>query len=665
MHSSSSDKHHLHHHDHLQYQHPYHCQHKLQQTACCCQDHHRSQCRSTRCQHSRSPLQKRGCVINYTLLTLIVMLQWSPTGGASCPLTCSCNDLVMYCDKMKLNVVPQGIPRTITRLKLSDNAISILYTGDFPVMPNLKTLLLSGNKIFYIKPKTFSNLTNLEAMSLANNKLSFLTRGTFTGLEKLITLSLHNNRLKDIQTVLEDLTNIRNLNLGNNNVNKITKTTFQANPFVQVIDLHNNGITNIHPKAFRYLPHLRYLILRNNPLYKVRMSFLPNQHLKIMDFTNCSLTSMVKHLPSSIHDLRLANNNITVLNRGDLKSTRFIRLLILNKNQISRIHHQALHPLLHLYNLWMRDNQLRAVPKNLPRGLRGIYLDNNKILRINNGIFNNTPYLEFLSVENNKIIRIKANAFNGLKRLRLLDLSDNAIKYIKSNTFKNLTKLELLDLSRNPLRLAKTSFKGLDHLRILQMQSVSAKSNVKPETFGSMKNLLFLNLRNSTRLVKHLTRSEAILDSLKSIEDLNFNHNQLTNLPSHFPYHFPKLKVVKLVSNPWHCDKNILWLRNWMRNNTVKFLHMSHLKCASPPELSNRLIYYLSDGDVGLRKLPFIDINVQKQLTHKEKLMLENLTYREKFESQSIKSERSRSARYYDSSGEVTSGEVTSGEVNN
>ena len=61
--------------------------------------------------------------------------------------------------------------------------------------------------------------------------------------------------------------------------------------------------------------------------------------------------------------------------------------------------------------------------------------------------------------------------------------------------------------------------------------------------FQDTKNLLFLDLSNSTAFVRHLAENPYVLDLLSSLEDLNLMHDDLYSLPETFPRHFPKLKV--------------------------------------------------------------------------------------------------------------------------
>lgn len=191
------------------------------------------------------------------------------------------------------------------------------------------------------------------------------------------------------------------------------------------------------------------------------------------------------------------------------------------------------------------------------------------------------------------------NAFVALNRLKSLDLSQNLISDVPEGAFRGNKRMERLDLSMNPIKhLAGRCFEGLRSLHILQMASVSVDSAVAPDLFRATRNLAFLDLSNSPHLVRHLAELPYVLRHLRNVEDLNLMMDDLHTLPKDFPKHFPKLKSVKLVGNPWHCDRSILWLTGWIHGRRVDFHDRDHLVCASPPEMKGRLIADIHEDEL-------------------------------------------------------------------
>lgn len=514
--------------------------------------------------------------------------------SSSCPHLCTCQRLKVYCDGMSLAHLPRDIPREAEVLMLKDNHIRRLWQKPLAGMEALKHFNIKKNRIYYIEPSALVDLRELNSLNLMENRLRFLSPMTFSRQRKLQFLSIKNNRLKDIEGLFRKLPRLHLLNLGGNLIRKVTERTFKYNANLRVLDLHNNRIKYISKQAFRHLPLLKFLILRDNPLTTVDMNFKANFHLELLDFTNCRLTRMVRGLPHSIKDLRLAENAITRLEDGDFSTTRKIRLLVLTDNKIESISDGAFRKLWQLYDLHINKNRIKTLPPKLPPTLHGLYASHNRIRQLDRAAFNGTPNLEFLALKNNKIKSLDAGSFVGLKKLKSLDLSNNGLFDLHPNVFRNMKDLQVLDLSENPLdHMEQSTFDGLKNLHILQMASVSPRSNWSPVIFKEMKRLLFLDLQNSTALVRHLAENPYVLNYLQSVEDLNIIDGGLYSLPHIFPKLLPRLKSVKMVGNPWHCDRSIYWLTLWMRRGTVKFYRPKNMLCASPPQLRGKQIQEL------------------------------------------------------------------------
>ena len=525
--------------------------------------------------------------------------QLDPYFSLPCPDFCSCHLLKMYCDGQGLTHIPRHLPPEAEVLMLKDNNLKRVWQKHLVGLGAMKHLNLKNNKIQYVEPSAFIDLPKLNSLNLMENRLRALPPSTFRSQKVLQFLSLKNNRLRNIEGLFRKLPRLHLLNVGGNKVRKITENTFKHNPRLRVLDLHNNKIHYVNKYAFKALPLLKFLILRDNPLTQVDMDFKLNFHLELLDFTNCKLTRMVRGLPHSIRDLRLAENAITKLEDDDFKTTRKIRLLVLNQNRIESVSNGTFRRLWQLYDLYLSKNRIYNMPEKLPVTLHGLYVNHNHIKHIQTGVFVNNPNLEFLFLKANDINTVDANGFKGLQKLKSLDLSENGLGDLQPLAFSNMTKLQVLDLSANPLdRMEHNCFDGLRNLHILQMSSVASKHGTPPVIFKDMKRLLFLDLQNSSTLVRHLAENPYVLRFIRSVEDLNLIDDGLYGLPPSFPRHFPKLKTVKMVGNPWHCDITIYWLTLWMRRSKVNFFSPDEMLCASPPQLKGRKIKELREDEL-------------------------------------------------------------------
>ena len=538
-----------------------------------------------------------------TLLLLLVLTHTGQPVDAqhpvSCPSVCLCHITQAFCDNQGLNSVPK-FPGKVTVAYLRNNALKRLRVTWFDQLPWLQHLLLKNNQIARIERGTFLNLTSLISLSLTQNHLRRVATETFYGLRRLRVLSLRDNQLTRIDDIFIDLTNVQLINIANNRIRRIGRHAFVSNKRLSVLDVRNNSITTIHRRTFRYLPLLKFLVLRDNPLKTVAFDFRPNCHLELIDFTHCSLTRMPRGLPYSVKDLRMSENNITRIDRRDFRKTRQIQVLDLNRNQINRIHRNTFVGLRVLNNLYIGKNLIRRIPRNLPVSLQGLYANFNSIGRVPPWLFQRGNLLEHLYLNNNKIEMVHHHAFDELHNLRSLDLNSNSIRLLKQYTFCNLSNLDLLDLSNNPItKIEDDAFVGLHKLRIFQLASISHNVHfARLSLFKGMRNLRFLDMHNTPMLTSHMEQDAFYEDYLDSVENLNLMNNKLRSLPLDFPKHFPALQAIKLSGNPWHCDKSLYWLVKWIRKKSVSFFAPEHMTCRTPPNLKGRPLIYLHESEL-------------------------------------------------------------------
>lgn len=189
--------------------------------------------------------------------------------------------------------------------------------------------------------------------------------------------------------------------------------------------------------------------------------------------------------------------------------------------------------------------QLFSVPSNLPQQIEELFLNQNFILKLQNGCLSRYPFLRTLSCANCFLKEVDEQVFSSsplieslnfasndlynehkqfaqslgsLTSLRSLDLSDNGLTDdMVSEVLQNLTSLEFLDLSKNVLlRLDENTFKDLHRLKELNLER-----NVLFEidaAFDHLKNLKRLNLAfNSLPCLVKFEMTQLVL--------LNASHN--------------------------------------------------------------------------------------------------------------------------------------------
>ena len=544
--------------------------------------------------------------------------------------TCLCRlPEVVDCSRVKLDAVPTVLPKDVHSLYLTGNdlrKLSYSGTSGFRNLFSLRHLFLDENRIAAIDSSAFRDLLRLSSLTLADNQLNRLHPDTFRRLSQLTVLSMRKNRLRTPdETLFSGLVNLQLLNLGENRIDRLTNTTFHMNFQLRVLDLHANRIRHIAADSFSAMPLLQYLILRGNRLLALsEFRFAADVHLELLDVSDCELTRVPGGLPKEIADFRLAENNIRRIGAGDFRSTRSVRLLVLNDNIIDSIDDSALARLRGLYDLHLTRNLVARLPATLPTTLHGLYAGYNNLSVVRAASLARLGRLEHLVLKHNRIDDVDATTFGGLRQLQTLDLSHNNIRRLPTMTFSRNPRVQRLDLSYNPLaRLEPRCFRGLAELRILLLSSAgvvpsstdededkswTAAADVDPSVFTDVENLQFLDLSNSPRLAAGLLsavdagadrRPDAtLLAHIAGVTDLNLMHDNLTRLPAALPHRLPQLRSVKLGGNPWRCDADIAWLTRWLRSRAVSFFEAHRIVCVTPPALRGRPIAELSETDL-------------------------------------------------------------------
>eukprot|EP00048_Salpingoeca_helianthica_P006395 m.98026 g.98026 ORF g.98026 m.98026 type:complete len:375 (+) comp13996_c0_seq8:1102-2226(+) len=110
---------------------------------------------------------------------------------------CRQDTAVYTCDGVGLTAVMDlfTLPSGITDLRLLNNLITSLPSGNFFGGYNLRALSLTGNQITSVHSSAFSGTAFLMNLDLAFNQISFIASGAFASLSNLQYLRLAGNRI--------------------------------------------------------------------------------------------------------------------------------------------------------------------------------------------------------------------------------------------------------------------------------------------------------------------------------------------------------------------------------------------------------------------------------------------------------------------------------------
>lgn len=167
------------------------------------------------------------------------------------------------------------------------------------------------------------------------------------------------------------------------------------------------------------------------------------------------LISVPSGLSSSIHVIRLENNNFQILPSKVFQERGLINLqkIFLSNCSLGMIAQDAFHQLNHLVELDLGQNLLTTVPSESFRNLlnvRRLLLRQNpiKILRESNFISLNK--LEHLDLSYCQINQIEPGSFKGIPHLKSLKLNNNQLTMLTPNVFVDIPPLYTIALEHNP-----------------------------------------------------------------------------------------------------------------------------------------------------------------------------------------------------------------------
>ncbi|XP_027757867.1 slit homolog 2 protein [Empidonax traillii] len=504
-----------------------------------------------------------------------------------CPTACTCSNNIVDCRGKGLTEIPTNLPETITEIRLEQNSIKVIPPGAFSPYKKLRRIDLSNNQISEAAPDAFQGLRSLNSLVLYGNKITELPKGLFEGLFSLQLLLLNANKINCLRVdAFQDLHNLNLLSLYDNKLQTIAKGTFSPlraiqtlhlaqNPFI--CDCHlkwladylhtnpietsgarctsprrlaNKRIGQIKSKKFRCSAKEQYFIPGTED-YRSKLSgdcfadlACPEKcrcEGTTVDCSNQKLNKIPDHIPQYTAELRLNNNEFSVLEAtGIFKKLPQLRKINLSNNKITDIEEGAfdgasgVNELLLTILLRNDDNScsplsrcpaectcldtvvrcsnkgLKALPKGIPKDVTELYLDGNQFTLV-------------------------PKELSNYKHLTLIDLSNNRISTLSNQSFSNMTQLLTLILSYNRLRC------------------------IPARTF----------------------------DGLKSLRLLSLHGNDISVVPEGAFNDLSALSHLAIGANPLYCDCNMQWLSDWVKS---EYKEPGIARCAGPGEMADKLL---------------------------------------------------------------------------
>lgn len=349
--------------------------------------------------------------------------------------------------------------------------------------------------------------------------------------------------------------------------------------------------------------------------------------LKVVNCSHRALTEIPDFGPlrdKTFHRLLLNNNNITAINSDDFKNIT-VREIVLRKNPMKRIRHDAFQEIRHVLEILDLDSDRITIDEGL-RFLDGLYqlkvldLGYNRLRdryeEFPSEVFAglNLSSLTTLTLQALQITKIDDGAFSGLENLEQLDLSYNFISDFPSE-LRRLTNLKGLKLYSNELTSIKNNtFEGLTQLKklLIGVNEITAES-IELGAFNDLNNSIEeINLYQNPL---YRVPSE-VLQNLKNLKKLSLVKTNLENIENGTFVGDYKLEELHLDDNP-----GLSFEDEGMFNGIEKSLEMLFIRRLNldklPLNVIKRLknLYYLDAADNVIKKIDKHFFN-GLQLTH-------------------------------------------------
>ncbi|XP_026202359.1 fibromodulin a [Anabas testudineus] len=155
------------------------------------------------------------------------------------------------------------------------------------------------------------------------------------------------------------------------------------------------------------------------------------------------LTAMPS-VPSHVKYLYLQNNAITAVPDSALINANSLLWLMMHHNQLTSeaIGKKAFLKLDKLERLYLQHNNLTSIPSNLPRSLRDLRVNHNKIEKVTPADLEGMDNLTVLYLHDNAVTDM-STSLKSLKSLTLLDISSNKLTKVPDALPENLYQLYL------------------------------------------------------------------------------------------------------------------------------------------------------------------------------------------------------------------------------
>ncbi|XP_067913822.1 fibromodulin a [Heterodontus francisci] len=226
--------------------------------------------------------------------------------------------------------------------------------------------------------------------------------------------------------------------------------------------------------------------------------------------------------------------------------------------------------------MYCDTRKLKYIPK-VPARMKYVYLQNNQIDAVPDGVFDNATDLVWVVVHWNNISneKIGTKVFSKLTNLERVYLGHNSLTRIPFPLPKSLRELRVA--GNKISKVQPNVLEGLDNLTMLLLND-----NQLDDIGGSLKvlkSLSYLDLSNN-----HLKKLPDVLPN--SLHQLYLDFNHISTIPNEYFRQFPKLQYARISNN--ELTDNGIPLNTFNVSSLIE-LDLSHNKLQKIPPVNENL----------------------------------------------------------------------------
>ncbi|CAG9811906.1 unnamed protein product [Chironomus riparius] len=477
----------------------------------------------------------------------------------------------------------------LSYIDLGKNSLTFFNPNWFSgIEDTLEVLLLDYNRILGFSSFVFDRFVNLRELDISVNKGTVLYGQVFFGLSSLRRLYMNSIGLTTIDPAwFRPLTAIENIHLSYNQIRDIPDNSFDGLSTLQTLELSTNNLAFVKASIFgSAIANIRYLHLSYNRIVALDQELVNNAESLMWllllgndclnrnyynvpldrDQMNEELQQCFTNFIGSARCLYVGmlwfpyecvlyinnpvGNDFETIDGTHLPGNTDSDVLVLEaiyqntRNFPSVICRQFSN----VEDIYMEENQIEIIEADAfaaCENLWRIILSFNRITRIPDGLFQNSPLLTIFEASVNEISQIGVNAFVGTQ-IRVFGLSNNQISDFNPHIFDPISSsLQELYLTSNQITsLPPGAFNRLNNLSELDLGSNSLR-NIPADAFRYLTRLDSLLLMNCS--IDEL--NPEWFASLNALTELRLDNNNIHEIPENIFANIQQLTIFSMAGN--------------------------------------------------------------------------------------------------------------------